>query len=100
MANAKWFSKLDASRGYWQKPLDEENQLLAKFNTSVGRFCSQATPFGIKSAQEVSPKRMSQHVADLEGVETDIDDIIIHADTEIKHDCRLNSVLYRCNKIN
>ena len=38
-------------------------------------------------------KEMSQHFGDLEGVETDIDDIIVHADTEMKHDCRVNSVL-------
>ena len=41
-------------------------------------------------------KRMSQHFGDLEGVETDIDDIIIHADTEVKHDHRLDLVLERC----
>ena len=43
---------------------------------------------------------MSQHFGDLKGVETDIDDIIIHADTEIKHDHRLDLVLDRCKKIN
>ena len=43
---------------------------------------------------------MSQHFGNLEGVETDIDDIIIHADTEIKHDHRLHLVLDRCKKIN
>ena len=32
MANAKWFTKLDAKRGYWQIPLDEESQLLTTFN--------------------------------------------------------------------
>ena len=43
---------------------------------------------------------MSQHFGDLEGAETDIDDIIVHACTEMKHDCRLNSVLNRCKKTN
>ena len=43
---------------------------------------------------------MRQHFGDLEGVETDIDDKIVHADTEMKHDARLNSVLDRCKKIN
>ena len=59
----------------------------------LGRFCYQVTLVGIKSVQEVFQKGMSQHFGDLEGVETDIDDIIVHADTEMKHDCRVNSVL-------
>ena len=100
MANAKWFTKLDANRGYWQIPLDEENQLLTTFNTPFGRFCYQVSPFGIKSAQQVFQKPISQHFGDLEGVETDIDDIIVHADAEMKHYARLNSALGRCKKIN
>ena len=100
MANAKWFTKLDANRGYWQIPLDEESQLLTTFNTPFGRYCYQVTPFGITSAQEVFQKRMSQHFGDLEGVETDIDDIIVHAETEVKHDHRVHAVLERCEKIN
>ena len=43
---------------------------------------------------------MSQHFDDLEGVETDIDDILIHGTTEEEHDRRLESVLERCKKIN
>ena len=43
---------------------------------------------------------MSQHFGDLEGVETDIDDIIVHAETEVKHDHRLHAVLERCERIN
>ena len=52
MANAKWFTKLDANRGYWQIPLDEESQLLTTFNTPFGRFCYQVTPFGIKKSSK------------------------------------------------
>ena len=42
---------------------------------------------------------MSQHFGDLQGVETDTDDKIVHADTEMKHDARRNSVLDGCKKI-
>ena len=65
MANAKWFTKLDANRGYWQIPLDEESQLLTTFTTPFGRFCYQVAPFGIKYAQQVFQKPMSQHFGDL-----------------------------------
>ena len=43
---------------------------------------------------------MSQHFSDLEGIETDIDDTIVHAETEVKHDHRLHAVLEQCEKIN
>ena len=43
---------------------------------------------------------MSQHFGALEGAETDVDGKIVHADTEMKHDCHLNSVLDWCKKIN
>ena len=43
---------------------------------------------------------MSQHFGDLEGVETDIDDIIVHAETKVTHDQCLQAVLERCEKIN
>jgi len=43
---------------------------------------------------------MHQHFGDLEGVETNIGDIIVHADMEIKHHNRVHAVLDRCEKIN
>ena len=57
-------------------------------------------PFGSKSAQEVFQKRISQHFGGLEGIKTDIYYIIVHADTEIKHDRRLSSVLDQFKNIN
>ena len=92
MAHAKWFSKLDANRGYWQMPLDKESQLLTTFNTPFGQYCYQVTPFGITSAQEVFQKWMGQHFGNLEEVETDINDMIAHAETEV--------VLEQCERIN
>jgi hypothetical protein len=73
MANARWFSKLDANHGYCQVPLDEESQLLTAFNTPFCRYCYTCTPFGITSAQEVFQKRIHHHFDDLESVETNID---------------------------
>ena len=43
---------------------------------------------------------MHEHFGSLEGVEADIDDITVHADTEIKHATRLHAVLDRSEKIN
>ena len=94
------FSKLDANHGYWQVPLAEESQLLTTFNSPFGRYCFKRMPFGIKSAQEVFQKRMSQLLGDLQGVETDIDDILVWGTNQEEHDKRLRAVLDRCEQIN
>ena len=94
------FSKLDANHGYWQIPLSIESQVLTTFNSPFGRYCFKRMPFGIKSAQEVFQKRMSQLIGDLPGVETDIDDILVWGTNQEEHDKRLIAVLKRCEEIN
>ena len=38
MPKAQHFTRLDASRGFWQIPLDYESALKTAFNTSYGRY--------------------------------------------------------------
>ena len=52
LSDAKYFSVLDATSGYWQIKLDEESSLLTTFNTPFGRYRFTRMPFGIHSAQE------------------------------------------------
>ena len=99
LSGARIFSKLDANHGYWQIPLDDESQQLTTFNSPFGRYCFTRMPFGIKSAQEIFQKRMTQNFGDLEGVETDIDDILVWGKTEKEHHKRLKAVLQRCQDI-
>ena len=80
-------------------PLSEESQLLTTFNSVFGRYCFMRMPFGIKSAQEVFQKRMSQLLGDLPGVETDIDDILVWGTNQEEHDSTLTAVLKRCEEI-
>ena len=100
LAGAKVFSKLDANSGYWQIILDESSQLLTTFHTPFGRYCFRRMPFGIKSAQEVFQKRIAQHFDNMEGVEVDIDDILVWGRSEEEHNKRLRAVLQKCKDIN
>lgn len=55
-ADAKWFSKLDASSGFWQMKLDDASSRLCTFNTPEGRYRFLRLPYGILSAPEVYHK--------------------------------------------
>lgn len=96
---AKYFSVLDANQGYWQIPLDDESSRLTTFNTPFGRYRFLRMPFGIHSAQEVFHKRVNHLFEDLEGIETDIDDILIWGRTIEEHDQRLQAALDRTKRI-
>ena len=83
------FSKLDANKGYWQIPLDEDSMKLTTFNTPFGRYQFTRLPYGIHSAQEVFHKRISQTFEDMGQIETDIDDILVWGKKEDDHDIHL-----------
>ena len=79
MQNAKLFSKLDATSGYWAIKLGERSSRLCTFNSPFGRYSFKRMSFGIKSSAEVCQKRMTEIFQDIEGCEVIVDDIIIWA---------------------
>ena len=56
MSDAKFFSKMDASAGYWQIKLDEDSANLLAFNMPFERYHFMRMPFSIHSALEVFSK--------------------------------------------
>ena len=93
MRNAKVFSKLDASSGYWQMKLDPESAKLLTFNTPFGRYCFLRVPFGVHSASELFQKEVEEIIMGIDGVASVQDDIIIWGSTQEEHDERLDQVL-------
>ncbi len=99
-ANAKYFSKLDASSGFWQLRLDEESSKLCTFITPFGRYRFLRLPFGISSAPEVYHKTVHAMFDSLAYVDTSMDDIIIAGATLEEHDNNLTKVLDIARKYN
>lgn len=50
ISGTKFFTKLDASHGYWQVPFSESAKLLITFMTPWGRFCFLRNLQGLISA--------------------------------------------------
>ena len=75
--DAKYFSKLDASSGFWQMKLDKTSSMYTCFNTPFGRYRSLRLPFGISSAPEVYHKAIHILLEHIKGTSSFMDDIIV-----------------------
>ena len=95
LAGAKYLTKLDANSGFWQIKLSESSRPVTTFITPWADYCFNVLPYGISSGSEKFQKCMSRILEGLERVECNIDDVLIHAATQEKHDGRLKEVLER-----
>ena len=91
MSDAKFFSKMDASAGYWQIKLHEDSANLLAFNMPFRRYSFMRMLFGIHSVSEVFSKQISEIIEGLDGVAHIQDNIIIWAPDKKTHDERLAS---------
>ena len=95
MHGAHYFTKLDASNGFWQIRVDNESADLLTFDTPFGRYRFKRLPFGIHSASEVFQAEVANIISGIEGCANSQDDIIVWGATKKEHDQRLRSCLTR-----
>ena len=68
---------------------------MTTFITPWGRFCFNVLPFGVSSGSEKFQKTMNQILLGLEGVECNIDVVLVHGKDQHQHDERPEAVLKR-----
>ena len=99
LSDAKYFSVLDATSGYWQIKLDEDSSLLTTFNTPFGRYRFTRMPFCIHSAQEVFQKTMDMAFEGINGCKSIIDNMLVWGSSKEEHDENLRKVLERTREV-
>ena len=97
---SKFFTVLDAYKGYYQIELDDESSYLTTFSTTFGRYRYKRLRMGISSAPEIYQPAMNDMFGHLDGVEIVMDDILIYGATLEEHNRRLKQVLTICREKN
>ena len=102
LGKAKYFSKLDLTKGYWAIPIDEEDRDKTAFTTSKGQFRWVNLPFGLKTASGIFNRFMRKLLGPLhrQDVHHFMDDILIATETWEEHMEALRAVLGRLAEAN
>ena len=94
LANAKWFSKVDATAGFHQTGLDKKIINAHHVQYSFREIPHLRLPMGICSAPEVFHNTLCQFLEDLDGVSVYVDNIIVWGSTEAEQDERLEKTVH------
>jgi hypothetical protein len=81
VSKAKYISKLDLTKGYWQVPLNLESRRKSSFVTPSGQYTFTVTPFGMMNSGATFVRMMDKVLAGYEEfADFFIDDIGIFSD--------------------
>ena len=89
------FSTLDIKSAYHQIVLTEESRVITTFVTEFGLHRYKRLMFGISCAPEMFQRIFKAILADIEGVEVFIDDVLVHGKIVKEHDDRVKRVCTR-----
>ncbi len=68
MGNAKFVSKFDLLKGYWQVPLTERAQEICAFIVPSGLFSYKVMSFGLRNAPATFQHLMNRVISGLRGL--------------------------------
>ena len=81
----KFFTVVDALKGYHQVPLDEESAAMTTFSTPVGRYQYLRLPFGVVHAGDDYCRRVADIFDDIPNTRRIVEDILVFSKTWGEH---------------
>ena len=76
--DAKFFSKIDLCKGYWQIPMEEHSKQFTAFQTPLGLFHFCVMPFGLVNAPATFSRMMRCLLRDVPDTVSYFDDVLSH----------------------
>lgn len=95
VGEAKYFSKVDFVKGYWQIPLSIESKPKTAFSTTTRLYQFRNMPFGIKTAPAVFAKLMRRITEGIPDVHHYYDDVFVASRTWEEHLASLRQLFAR-----
>ena len=92
---AKFVSKFDLLKGYWQVPLTPRAREISAFKTPSGLFSYTVMGFGLRNAPATFQRLMNMVVNRLEGCAVYLDDVVIYSNTWEDHLSRIRALFER-----
>ncbi|GFO17417.1 Pol polyprotein [Plakobranchus ocellatus] len=85
MKGAKFFTKYDLTKGYWQIPMDEDSKTYTAFQTTQGLMEFNYMPFGLSTAACTFQRAMLDTLGKLPFVVSYFDDVLIFSKSWEEH---------------
>ncbi|XP_036419554.1 uncharacterized protein LOC118803140 isoform X1 [Colossoma macropomum] len=95
VGSAKYVSKLDLLKGYWQVPLTARASDISAFVTPDSFLQYTVMAFGMKNAPATFQRLMNQVLFDVSHCEAYLDDVIIYTETWDEHLSVLRTIFQR-----
>ncbi|XP_071845114.1 uncharacterized protein [Apostichopus japonicus] len=100
IGNARFVTKFDLLKGYWEIPLTDRAKRVSAFVTPDGLFQYKVMPFGMKNAPATFQRLLNNITASLENCEVYIDDIIVYSNSWYEHVTRIRSLFEKLTEAN
>ena len=85
IGHAKYVTKFDFLKGFWQIPLTDRANEISAFVTPDGLYQYKVMPFGMKNSPATFQRLINGLISDLDGCKAYIDDAIIFSDEWKQH---------------
>ena len=95
LSGARYFSKIDLQNAFLQIPLDESSKEVTTLNTPFGLYRYNFLPFGLSVSPGIFQGVINKIIDGLLGVLAYQDDVLVFAETKMKHDQYLKELLTR-----
>ena len=100
ITKAKYFTKLDLTKGYWQIPLNENCKQYTAFQTSLELMEFNYLPFGLSTAAPTFQRAMNKVLGHLKFLASYFDDVLIFSETWSDHLKHIRETLETLSKAN